>query len=293
MPAPPVPSADDEARARRFAAAAPVSSVAESALSKPLPPSKPVAANKPVSKAASKPVTTSKPPPAKACAAVAPPPPEESDESEGSEDEEVKRPPPKARPLPAAKPARQPPARQPPARQPTAAPPLAPTPSAAIPPAPPAPAGPARRKLLNMRAIKSQLDDELADPALLPTKPAPPAPAAGGTKAARKYTVGARVLARSPDDDDDELGGWVTGRVLGTQVSPGGTAQYKVSLDGYDSENDEWMEGDDERLQPYNEASDAKEAAKRTAAEHERARLQSEARRHESRTAHEEAVGIS
>ena len=111
------------------------------------------------------------------------------------------------------------------------------------------------------------------------------------------YKVGARVLARAPDAESDDEGGdgdsgWVTGRVLGTRTHSG-KAQYKVSLDGYDSENDEWMEGDDERLRPYQDASDAKEAAKRTQAEHEKARLQSEARRHESRAAHEQAIGLS
>ena len=59
--------------------------------------------------------------------------------------------------------------------------------------------------------------------------------------------------------------------------------EYKVSLDGYDSEHDEWMEGDDERVKPYEVAADGKEAAKREADEKVMARLQSEQRRGESR----------
>ena len=94
------------------------------------------------------------------------------------------------------------------------------------------------------------------------------------------YTVGERVLARTPESIDEVT--WVTGRVLGTR-SHAGVVQYKVSLDGYDSENDEWMEEDDERVRPYAVAADEKEAARREADEKVAARLQSEARRHDGR----------
>ena len=137
----------------------------------------------------------------------------------------------------------------------------------------------------------------------------PVAAGEANTREVRKWweanVLGARVLVRAPDEGDEvekeeaapaadecdrERSRWVTGRILSMRKGPSGVAQFKVSLDGYDSENDEWMYGDEERLQPYDQASSAKEAAKRAAAENERARLQSEARRHESRAALELAT---
>jgi hypothetical protein len=66
------------------------------------------------------------------------------------------------------------------------------------------------------------------------------------------------VLARAPPQEPEEAeataaaaaavegaGRWVTARVLGIRTTRSQGIEYKVSLDGYDSENDEWMEGDD------------------------------------------------
>jgi hypothetical protein len=64
------------------------------------------------------------------------------------------------------------------------------------------------------------------------------------------------VLARAPPQEEEEAeataaaavegaGRWVTARVLGIRTTRSQGIEYKVSLDGYDSENDEWMEGDD------------------------------------------------
>ena len=264
-------SEEDKARAARFAAAAPVACVSERALApdsqllserakpKPKPP--------PAEKQVAPPKSAAAPKPAAALKPAAQPPP---------------RP---AAPMPAAAPPK--PAAAPPPPPPDDEPPVAAA-------APPAADPPRRRQLHNPRAFKNTIDAELGDPAL-------PAPTAASKKVeeerpVRTYAVGNRVLARAPDADEDDgdeaEGGWVTGRVLGTRTH-GGVAQYKVSLDGYDSENDEWMEGDDERLKPYEALSDSKDAAKKEAAEKEKARLQSEARRHDSRAAHEAAVSIS
>ena len=69
------------------------------------------------------------------------------------------------------------------------------------------------------------------------------------------------MLARAPPQEPEEAdaeataaaaaaaaegaGRWVTARVLGIRTTRSQGIEYKVSLDGYDSENDEWMEGDD------------------------------------------------
>ena len=42
-------------------------------------------------------------------------------------------------------------------------------------------------------------------------------------------------------EDEDEGGRWVPGRVLLHRQHAGGT-QLKLSLDGYDSETDEWVD---------------------------------------------------
>ena len=65
-----------------------------------------------------------------------------------------------------------------------------------------------------------------------------------------------------------------------------------MSLDGYDSETDEWMEGDDARLQEYEVSADTKEAARKTADEKTMARLHSEARRHDGRKAFAQATAV-
>ena len=40
---------------------------------------------------------------------------------------------------------------------------------------------------------------------------------------------------------------WVSGRVLGKRMHKG-VQQFKISLDGYDSENDEWVDETDQRV---------------------------------------------
>ena len=76
------------------------------------------------------------------------------------------------------------------------------------------------------------------------------------------FTVGGRCLACAPADDGDER--WVPGRVLAERTARGG--REIGSLDGYDSETDEWV--DEEAiaggaLREYDAGGDAKAAAKR------------------------------
>ena len=139
------------------------------------------------------------------------------------------------------------------------------------------------------------------------------APAGGGARPAaaslsrlegviNEFKVGARVLAVAPGGSDDEDGGadptpkgdkWVPGRVLGER-SQSNKKQYKISLDGYDSEDDAWVDADDPRVRPYEagasmsggggEGADDKE-------ERDRARKFNEQRKEEARTAHRAAGG--
>ena len=113
------------------------------------------------------------------------------------------------------------------------------------------------------------------------------------------------MLARAPPQEEEEAeataaaaaaaaegaGRWVTARVLGIRTTRSQGIEYKVSLDGYDSENDEWMEGDDERLQPYQAATDAKASQKQWAQEKDEARRLNERRRHEAGALHTSAIG--
>ena len=114
------------------------------------------------------------------------------------------------------------------------------------------------------------------------------------------------MLARAPRQEPEEEaeeeaaaaasaveggGRWVTARVLGIRTTRSQSVEYKVSLDGYDSENDEWMEGDDERLQPYQAATDAKASQKQWAQEKDEARRLNERRRHEAGALHTSAIG--
>ena len=120
------------------------------------------------------------------------------------------------------------------------------------------------------------------------------------------------MLAVAPEgsDDDDGEGAdtetkWVPGRVLGER-SHSGKRQYKISLDGYDSEDDAWVDCDDPRVKPYatagagghgggggsTGAEEAKAAAKREQEERDRARKFAEQRKADARTVHSAAAGM-
>ena len=95
-------------------------------------------------------------------------------------------------------------------------------------------------------------------------------------------------LARPAESED---GGLVPGRVLATRAGGGGVIQYKVSLDGYDSEDDAWIDADDEGLMPYASLGDAKADGQKTAAEKDAARRLAEQRKAEGRRELEAVVG--
>ena len=100
--------------------------------------------------------------------------------------------------------------------------------------------------------------------------------------------VGSKVWAlHVPEGEDEAEGGrWVPGRVLLHRVvrtGAGGGTQMKVSLDGYDSETDEWVDCGSERVRPYAASTDAKEAARQEAAENEASRLYAEQRKRDDR----------
>jgi hypothetical protein len=106
------------------------------------------------------------------------------------------------------------------------------------------------------------------------------------------------------EDEDNDAGGeleerWVPGRVLGERTHRD-TKQYKISLDGYDSEDDAWVDADDPRVRPYevsgggggaDKSADEKEQAKLAAQERDRARKFNEQRKGEARSAHRVASG--
>ena len=112
-------------------------------------------------------------------------------------------------------------------------------------------------------------------------------------------------MAVAPEGSDDEEGEaegrakWVPGRVLSERTHKG-TKQYKISLDGYDSEDDAWVDCDDGRVHPYEAASPAsgggdaaaaKEEAKREAAERDASRRFNEQRKGEARSKYAAAGG--
>ena len=67
-----------------------------------------------------------------------------------------------------------------------------------------------------------------------------------GGRSRHSFVNGERVLASTPE------GGWSPGRVLSKRTQDSGSrVQYKVSLDGYDSENHEWLDDDDPRVKKY------------------------------------------
>ena len=110
------------------------------------------------------------------------------------------------------------------------------------------------------------------------------------------FAVGGRCVARAPVDplsfgDSEEQ--WVPGRVLAERTVRGGR-EIKVSLDGYDSETDEWV--DEEAiaggaLREYDAGGDAKAAAKRDLAERDAARRHAEQRKLDGRQEHAAVAG--
>ncbi len=114
-----------------------------------------------------------------------------------------------------------------------------------------------------------------------PELPPAPAPAPAAAKRA-PIEVGSKVWARPPEEDDVRGDRWVPGRVLLHREHAGST-QMKVSLDGYDSATDEWVDHDSERVRPYAANADSKEAAREEAAENEASRRFAEQRKRDDR----------
>eukprot|EP00962_Isochrysis_galbana_P016900 scaffold4841_cov121-Isochrysis_galbana.AAC.16 len=98
--------------------------------------------------------------------------------------------------------------------------------------------------------------------------------------------VGSRLLALAPDG---EAATWVPARVI-AERTVGRTTQYKVSLDGYDSETDEWLEPQSHKVRPHTVVADAKEAAAQGKREADTARRRAEGRRAEGYELHHHAM---
>jgi hypothetical protein len=98
--------------------------------------------------------------------------------------------------------------------------------------------------------------------------------------------VGSRLLALAPDGD---AATWVPARVI-AERTVGRTTQYKISLDGYDSETDEWLEPQSRRVRPHTVVADAKEAAAQGKREADTARRRAEGRRAEGYELHHHAM---
>ena len=121
-----------------------------------------------------------------------------------------------------------------------------------------------------------------------PTSAAPCAASFAAAAAAPAFAVGGRCVARAPVDplsfgDSEEQ--WVPGRVLAERTVRGGR-EIEVSLDGYDSEADEWVTDAAIKggaLRPYDGESGAEAAAKRDADERDAARRGAEERKSNSR----------
>ena len=160
--------------------------------------------------------------------------------------------------------------------------PASPKPAAPT-PAMPRPAAP--EPATAAREIVRRLSDGAADfgsalRSVVRAAAAAPAPA---------FAVGGRCVARAPVDplsfgDSEEQ--WVPGRVLAERTVRGGR-EIKVSLDGYDSEADEWVTDAAIKggaLRPYDgESGGAEAAAKRDAEERDAARRGAEERKSNSR----------
>eukprot|EP00967_Tisochrysis_lutea_P153670 scaffold303802_cov28-Tisochrysis_lutea.AAC.1 len=103
--------------------------------------------------------------------------------------------------------------------------------------------------------------------------------------------VGSRVLAISPDSDFEESAAsqWISARVIAERTVNGST-QYKMSFDGYESEDDKWIEPDSSRVRPHNAILDTKEAAAHEKRNAEVARLRNEKRRAQEHKLHDVAM---
>ena len=113
------------------------------------------------------------------------------------------------------------------------------------------------------------------------------------------FKPGTRVMALAPDADDK----WVPGRVLAERKGTtgggggvGGKRQYKISLDGYDSEDDAWLDEDDPNVRPYEAGGGGgggggEEKKKADRAEADEARRFNERRKEEARNVYNAAGG--
>ena len=132
------------------------------------------------------------------------------------------------------------------------------------PPAPPAPPveQPRRRKLGGARAFKANMNARESvcfRGAAIMEEPEEPI---ANASAASRFKVGDKVRAL---DSSGEA--WVPGRLLCSRTNGAtGRMEFKVSLDGYDSEEDVWREPGDERLLPYVSRADRKSGSLREAA---------------------------
>ena len=94
-------------------------------------------------------------------------------------------------------------------------------------------------------------------------------PSLGRADHAVVWRVGSKVLVRLDEPDENLCGGggvttaWVPGRVLARRMVGGGRrAQWKVGKDGYDSEEDEWLDADTDRVLPAAKPAAEAEAGK-------------------------------
>jgi len=105
--------------------------------------------------------------------------------------------------------------------------------------------------------------------------------------------AGQRVMAMAPDGEGDGAGDarWVPGRVI-AERHVDGARQFKVSCDGYDSEDDVWVEAASSKVRLQQAAAGRHGATHATHAneEHAAARKRAEERRAQGYSRHREAM---
>jgi len=115
------------------------------------------------------------------------------------------------------------------------------------------------------------------------TPPVTPTPAREKLSTPHAFAIGARVLALATHDSDEgddsarDGSDWVAGRVLGMRGG-GAELQFKISLDGYDSETDSWVLASDPTVRAWDDGEDDAKSEGRVAS-----RVLSEQRRAEAR----------